>query len=1008
MNSRPYDLFIAYRRRDGSDLAKYLRLRLQSFRLSDEVIQGLPLTDQERARRKLKVYLDVAYERATDDFFIRKVIPALDGSNRLAVISTPAAFEDIELESGQTGPNWVGREVDHFLNTRGEDARENVFVVLGPGAPENVFPGRLNESSRWDWVDFRAFKRFRWLTEANDAGLAKLVAGLYQLPDELLPVLRREERNRRRRWATIAIFTATLVAALTTALAVWALKETQIAEDRSRQALIRQSQALAALAELKSAQGDHTLGSLLALNALPGIDGGGDRPFTVAAEASLYRSLISAREKHVISVSPCTATAIAFSASGQRFVTGCFPGNRDAQVRVFDAASGKVVLSLPYGSVRVDFVFFLLGDRFVGTGSSDGTLTIWDAASGSRVRQIHVSGVLRAVAADKQGRRIISVTDKSIVTIWNAGTGRQLVTLHRPGKDVQSASFSEAGDRVLTTSYQDGQVVISDASTGEPLQTLAQSYATNAEFFARDQTILTSGGNDGALWRMLSGRFVKVATLQGHINKIESIAASGNAKTVATCSFDGTARIWDADSGKMLSLLSLGDSAACFQTGFSPDSSVLATVDDHGARVWRVPDGAPLMTLISYGHPVTRLSFSPDGQQLVTSTNGESVSVWDLRRQPNLLNSFDRDDIQDVEWEPRSERLFIVRKNGSVLAFGTGGALKAVPALSGEPLIRLDFLPSVSRWVRWTKSGLLNLASETDKDLNQSLTAPGQTVSTIAVNRNIGLIAAAQNNKVLIWRAGADPAKPQRFDAGSGPISTLWMSPPGNLVAAVSKSKIAMWNILTGQQQWDLGDQKDVDLVRFSDDGLRMLIASGDISFQVWDLEKGRKVCSVETPAPVLDAAFDNQGSRFAIGTELATFTLYNAHNCSELRNLDRADNLTEDAVVRFNKSGRRLLTAAGDGLGELWDVETGTLLQSFDNAEPRSDNIPTQEENSIVYATFNEREDRVLLASDHRATTWRILPEGTALIKHARQMVPRDLLPEEVKEFGLERPHSR
>ncbi len=561
---------------------------------------------------------------------------------------------------------------------------------------------------------------------------------------------------------------------------------------------------------------------------------------------------------------------------------------------------------------------------------------------------------------------------------------------------------------MLTTSYQDGQVVISDASTGEPLQTLAQSYATNAEFFARDQTILTSGGNDGALWRMLSGRFVKVATLQGHINKIESIAASGNAKTVATCSFDGTARIWDADSGKMLSLLSLGDSAACFQTGFSPDSSVLATVDDHGARVWRVPDGAPLMTLISYGHPVTRLSFSPDGQQLVTSTNGESVSVWDLRRQPNLLNSFDRDDIQDVEWEPRSERLFIVRKNGSVLAFGTGGALKAVPALSGEPLIRLDFLPSVSRWVRWTKSGLLNLASETDKDLNQSLTAPGQTVSTIAVNRNIGLIAAAQNNKVLIWRAGADPAKPQRFDAGSGPISTLWMSPPGNLVAAVSKSKIAMWNILTGQQQWDLGDQKDVDLVRFSDDGLRMLIASGDISFQVWDLEKGRKVCSVETPAPVLDAAFDNQGSRFAIGTELATFTLYNAHNCSELRNLDRADNLTEDAVVRFNKSGRRLLTAAGDGLGELWDVETGTLLQSFDNAEPRSDNIPTQEENSIVYATFNEREDRVLLASDHRATTWRILPEGTALIKHARQMVPRDLLPEEVKEFGLERPHSR
>jgi WD40 repeat protein len=206
--------------------------------------------------------------------------------------------------------------------------------------------------------------------------------------------------------------------------------------------------------------------------------------------------------------------------------------SRRSSTRV-DAASGNVVLSLPYGKVRVDFVFFLLGDRFVGTGSSDGTLTIWDAASGSRVHEMHVAGVPKAVAADKLGRRIISVSDKSIVTIWDAGTGRKLVTLRRPGTDVQYASFSEAGDRVLTASYQDGKIVISNASTGEPLQDLAQSHATNAEFYAKDQRIMTSGGNDGALWRMLSGRFTKVAALKGHINKIESIAASGDDKTLA-------------------------------------------------------------------------------------------------------------------------------------------------------------------------------------------------------------------------------------------------------------------------------------------------------------------------------------------------------------------------------------------------------------------------------------------------------------------------------------------
>src|SRR4051812_39171193 len=110
-----YDLFISYRRQDASRLAHSLRLRLQSFKLSSNVIGRLPVTDQPNARRRLRVYLDIAYERATNDFFDRKIIPALDASRQLAVICTPAALDPVTLTSGETAPNWLCREIDHFL-----------------------------------------------------------------------------------------------------------------------------------------------------------------------------------------------------------------------------------------------------------------------------------------------------------------------------------------------------------------------------------------------------------------------------------------------------------------------------------------------------------------------------------------------------------------------------------------------------------------------------------------------------------------------------------------------------------------------------------------------------------------------------------------------------------------------------------------------------------------------------------------------------------------------------
>jgi hypothetical protein len=57
-----YDAFISYRRADAGWHARTLRQRLLDIRIPREIATVVP-------DRRLRIYLDQIYERATDDFF---------------------------------------------------------------------------------------------------------------------------------------------------------------------------------------------------------------------------------------------------------------------------------------------------------------------------------------------------------------------------------------------------------------------------------------------------------------------------------------------------------------------------------------------------------------------------------------------------------------------------------------------------------------------------------------------------------------------------------------------------------------------------------------------------------------------------------------------------------------------------------------------------------------------------------------------------------------------------
>ena len=75
---------------------------------------------------------------------------------------------------------------------------------------------------------------------------------------------------------------------------------------------------------------------------------------------------------------------------------------------------------------------------------------------------------------------------------------------------------------------------------------------------------------------------------------------------------------------------------------FSPDGKRLATASyDHTAKVWDAESGKELLTLRGHSDNVYGVAFSPDGKRLATASGDGTVQVYalDLRELLNLGRS---------------------------------------------------------------------------------------------------------------------------------------------------------------------------------------------------------------------------------------------------------------------------------------------------------------------------------------------------------------------------------
>jgi len=587
----------------------------------------------------------------------------------------------------------------------------------------------------------------------------------------------------------------------------------------------------------------------------------------------------------------------------------------------------------------VSTVAFSPDGKHLASSSDEGTVKIWESATGRLVRTLEKQAQpVIAVAFNPGGDRLASASRNAPLCIWDVVSGRQLVLAAvYPHIRACSVCFSADGKQLAVGCNEGVQVV--DPTTGQQRQLFksgdglyyAARYSPDGQFLATIQQMLDRSTFKATLrmvvWETATGKERMAVPVHWNYGRADSgLCFSPDSKRLAALDLDRTIKFWDVSTGREVGASRAVDSPANDMVFTADGKHLVAGCWDGVVRLLETSSGRVVHSWKGHTQEVLRVALSPDGKSMASASADRTVKLWPLHDYPHAALAIEGQSqpVRGVAFSPDSRRLATAGDPYTVRMWDAATG-QARPGVNWRAA---DNLPTFVERVAFLGDGKRLFSVALEVSIDAALKDP----ATAHVGPATFSPLARPSARAQVW----DLATSQLVWSLQGQKSVLSVaaSPDGRHLATCGPESVTVWDFQTQRPARTLSRANDTyGRVVFSPDN-RCLACGGTEAVVIWDAGTGKELVTLRDPGRVIGSlAFSPDGKQLAtnargIGAVPTDVQIWDLATGKVIQSLRGHAGLVH--CVAFSPDGKRLATGGTDGVVRLWEPVSGLEILSL------------------------------------------------------------------------------